>query len=84
MYRFCAARQGFAALQRSCAGLLWEFHTRNCECRDSFLTPNKAHHFVRGRFDSDPLRIESGMAIPSDAPGSGVSWNEDAVAKFSA
>ena len=28
---------------------------------------------------SEPLRIENGMALPADGPGSGVSWNERAV-----
>jgi mandelate racemase len=30
-----------------------------------------------------PLRIEHGMAIPHDTPGSGVEWNEGAVAQYS-
>jgi len=29
---------------------------------------------------SDPLRVAGGMAIPPDAPGSGVEWNEDGIA----
>ena len=31
---------------------------------------------------ANPLRIENGMAIVDDAPGSGVAWNEDAVCRF--
>ena len=30
----------------------------------------------------EPLRIEAGYAIPTDAPGSGIAWNEDAVARY--
>ena len=30
----------------------------------------------------EPLQVEGGFAIPSTAPGSGVSWNEEAVQKF--
>jgi len=33
---------------------------------------------------AEPLSVERGMAQPSDRPGSGVSWNEPAVAKYSA
>lgn len=29
-----------------------------------------------------PLRIENGMAIPSDRPGNGLAWDADAVAKY--
>ena len=29
-----------------------------------------------------PLRVVNGMVTPPDVPGSGVSWNEDAVAKY--
>jgi mandelate racemase len=29
-----------------------------------------------------PLRIENGMAIPSDRPGNGLAWNAEAVAKY--
>lgn len=29
-----------------------------------------------------PLRIENGLAVPSDGPGNGLSWNADAVAKY--
>ena len=29
-----------------------------------------------------PLRVVNGMVTPPDLPGSGVSWNEDAVAKY--
>ena len=29
-----------------------------------------------------PLRVENGFALPLDIPGSGVSWNEEAVAEF--
>jgi mandelate racemase len=32
----------------------------------------------------EPLRIEQGNAIPSAAPGSGVEWDEKAIARFSA
>jgi mandelate racemase len=28
---------------------------------------------------AEPLRIESGMAIPSGTAGSGVEWNEDGI-----
>jgi mandelate racemase len=31
---------------------------------------------------AEPLRVERGFALPSEAPGSGVTWNEPAVAKF--
>jgi mandelate racemase len=31
---------------------------------------------------AEPLRIESGLAQVSDAPGSGIEWNESAVARF--
>ena len=31
---------------------------------------------------AEPLRIEKGMAITGDAPGSGLEWNEDAVSRF--
>ena len=30
----------------------------------------------------EPLRIEDGYAAPTDAPGSGISWNEESVARF--
>jgi hypothetical protein len=30
---------------------------------------------------ANPLRIESGMAVPQDAPGSGVEWNEAGVSR---
>jgi mandelate racemase len=30
----------------------------------------------------EPLRIEDGQAVASDAPGSGVVWNEEAVARY--
>jgi mandelate racemase len=33
---------------------------------------------------ADPLSVENGMAIVSDAIGSGVDWNEDAVGRFAA
>jgi mandelate racemase len=29
-----------------------------------------------------PLRIENGLAIPSDRPGNGLAWDADAVAKY--
>jgi L-alanine-DL-glutamate epimerase-like enolase superfamily enzyme len=29
-----------------------------------------------------PLRIENGMAIPSDRPGNGFAWDADVVAKY--
>jgi mandelate racemase len=32
----------------------------------------------------EPLRVEGGMAVIDDAPGSGVEWNEDAVGRFAA
>jgi len=31
---------------------------------------------------AEPLHVERGMALPSEAPGSGVAWNEPAVAKY--
>lgn len=31
---------------------------------------------------AEPLRLDRGQAHASDAPGSGVSWNEEAVAKY--
>jgi mandelate racemase len=31
---------------------------------------------------ADPLRVENGMAVADDGVGSGVEWNEDAVARF--
>ena len=31
---------------------------------------------------AEPLRIENGMATVESAPGSGLAWNEDAVARF--
>jgi mandelate racemase len=31
---------------------------------------------------AEPLRVERGLALPSQSPGSGVEWNEQAVAKF--
>jgi len=30
----------------------------------------------------EPLRIEDGYATPTDAPGSGIAWNEEAVAQY--
>ena len=33
---------------------------------------------------AEPLRIEGGMAIIDDTPGSGLEWNEEAVARFAA
>jgi mandelate racemase len=30
---------------------------------------------------SEPLRIQGGMAIPSNAPGSGVEWSEDGITR---
>lgn len=30
----------------------------------------------------EPLRVEGGMALPSESAGSGVSWNEAAVSKY--
>ena len=32
---------------------------------------------------SEPLRVENGMAVPSEGPGSGVEWNADAVERYS-
>ncbi len=32
---------------------------------------------------AEPLRIENGHVVIADAPGSGIAWNEDAVAKYS-
>jgi mandelate racemase len=31
---------------------------------------------------AEPLRVVNGMVTPPDVPGNGVSWNEDAVAKY--
>jgi mandelate racemase len=31
---------------------------------------------------ANPLQLDKGMARPSTSPGSGVSWNEDAVSKY--
>jgi len=31
---------------------------------------------------AEPLRVVNGMVTPRDVPGSGVSWNEDAVARY--
>lgn len=31
---------------------------------------------------AEPLRVVNGMVTPPDVPGSGVSWNEDAVANY--
>ena len=31
---------------------------------------------------AEPLQIEEGMARPGTAPGSGISWNEEAVARY--
>ena len=33
---------------------------------------------------AEPLRIVDGLAVPADRPGSGVEWNEDAVARYAA
>ena len=33
---------------------------------------------------AEPLRVERGWALPSESPGSGVEWNEQAVSKYSA
>jgi mandelate racemase len=30
----------------------------------------------------EPLCIEDGYAAPNDAPGSGIAWNEEAVARY--
>jgi mandelate racemase len=32
----------------------------------------------------EPLRVEGGMALVDDAPGSGLEWNEEAVSRFAA
>lgn len=32
---------------------------------------------------AEPLRVENGMAMVADTPGSGVAWNEDAVSRYS-
>lgn len=32
---------------------------------------------------AEPLRVEKGMAVPDDSPGSGVTWNEDVVTRYS-
>jgi len=31
---------------------------------------------------AEPLRVEGGLALPSESPGSGVAWNEQAVSKY--
>jgi mandelate racemase len=31
---------------------------------------------------AEPLRIVDGFAVPDDRPGSGIEWNEDAVARY--
>jgi mandelate racemase len=31
---------------------------------------------------AEPLRVENGLALPSESPGSGVAWNEQAVSKY--
>ncbi len=33
---------------------------------------------------AQPLRVEKGMAVPDDGPGSGVSWDERAIDRYSA
>jgi mandelate racemase len=33
---------------------------------------------------TEPLRIENGHAILSDRPGSGIEWNEGAIARYAA
>ena len=33
---------------------------------------------------AEPLKMEGGMAVVSDAPGSGFEWNEEAVCRFAA
>jgi mandelate racemase len=33
---------------------------------------------------AEPLSIDKGIAVPSNAVGSGVDWNEDAVERFAA
>ena len=30
----------------------------------------------------EPTRIEDGYAFPASAPGTGIAWNEDAVARY--
>ena len=30
---------------------------------------------------ADPVRIDKGMAIPHDVPGTGVEWNEEAISR---
>jgi mandelate racemase len=31
---------------------------------------------------AEPLRIADGFAVPDDRPGSGIEWNEDAIARY--
>ena len=31
---------------------------------------------------AEPVRIVDGFAVPDDRPGSGIEWNEDAVARY--
>jgi mandelate racemase len=33
---------------------------------------------------AEPLRVEGGVAVPSESAGSGVSWNEQAISKYAA
>jgi mandelate racemase len=33
---------------------------------------------------TEPLRVEGGMAVVGEAPGSGLEWNEEAVRRFAA
>jgi mandelate racemase len=30
----------------------------------------------------EPLQIEDGYATPTDAPGSGIAWNEETVTRY--
>ena len=31
---------------------------------------------------AEPLLVERGLALPAESPGSGVSWNEQAISKY--
>ena len=33
---------------------------------------------------AEPLKVEDGMAIVDDSVGSGIAWDEEAVARYSA
>ncbi len=39
-------------------------------------------HRGEPREHAEPLKIDRGYALIPDVPGTGVSWNEDAIAKY--